>query len=616
MMTKTRIALIGGGPSALSILKKALRFFDKQLDDADSVTGRASPHLTFDIFERNTALGKGMPYSKDGASWEHITNISSDELAPFDETLLEWLRQQSSEYLAKYQIEKTKLHEKHVVPRLLFGEYLQAQFCELIGRCRAAGIHVNVHLQCNVLDIKPSTADENSLERGSSPERVGCLERNNSLEPTNTDSRTGTNILTDTGWVTGFDKVVICTGHIWPKTHEGKVKGYFDSPYPPTKLQQKYNHTIALKGSSLTAIDAMRTLSEANGEFYQTDNQLKYRLFDNVPDFKIIMHSLEGLLPNIRFHLDDPLASDEGMLSEQEIAQHRADNDGFLSLDFIFERNFKAALNKLDAVFYHKIANKNIESFCQWMLDSRKAYEPFTLFKIEYLQAEQSIKQQSTLQWKEALALLSFTINHPAKYFSAEDTLRLRNHLLPLIGLMIANIPQSSAAQLLALHDSGVLDIIAVDSSSRLEIEGDGDFQFHYKGEDNKPTVNTYKTFIDCTGQKSLPIDAFPFKSMFADAEPLVAKVRFKDKHQGKKHLADNPNKVCKGSDNEYYLETGGFAINDDFQPILANGSLNERYFVMAVPYISGFNPDYSGFDFCDQVAELIVTKLGESKEQ
>ena len=475
-MNKTRIALIGGGPSALSILKKALHFFSKQfadgecfdIENSDSNTsdGRASPHLSFDIFERNTALGKGMPYSKDGASWEHITNISSDELAPFDETLLEWLRQQSPEYLAKYHICKADLHEKHVVPRLLFGEYLQAQFFALIGKCRAAGILVNVHLQCNVLDIKPSTGDENSLERINSPELQ------------NGDSHAGINILTNSGWVTGFDKAVVCTGHVWPKTHEGKVKGYFDSPYPPTKLQQKYNHTVALKGSSLTAIDAIRTLSEANGEFYQTDNQLKYRLLDDVPNFKIIMHSLEGLLPNIRFHLDDPLVSDEGMLSEQEIAQHRADNDGFLSLDFIFEHNFKRALKQLDADFYQKIANKNIEAFCQWMLESRKAYAPFTLFKIEYLQAEQSIKQKHTLQWKEAIALLSFTINHPAKYFSAEDTLRLRNHLLPLIGLMIANIPQSSAAQLLALHDSGVLDIIAVDSSSHLEIEGDCDFHF------------------------------------------------------------------------------------------------------------------------------------------
>jgi len=608
MMNKTRIALIGGGPSALSILKKALSFFSKQLadgesfdvenSDANNSDGRVSPHLIFDIFERNTALGKGMPYSKDGASWEHITNISSDELAPFDETLLEWLRQQSPEYLAKYHICKANLHEKHVVPRLLFGEYLQAQFSALIGKCRTAGIMVNVHLQCNVLDIKPSTEDENS------PERI------NSLEPQDGDNHSGINILTNSGWVTGFDNVVVCTGHVWPKTHEGKVKGYFDSPYPPTKLQRKYNHTIAIKGSSLTAIDAIRTLSEANGEFYQTDNQLQYRLFDDVPNFKIVMHSLEGLLPNIRFHLDDPLVSDEGMLSEQEIVQHRADNDGFLSLDFIFEHNFKRTLKKLDADFYQKIANKNIEAFCQWMLESRKAYAPFTLFKIEYLQAEQSIKQESTLQWKEAIALLSFTINHPAKYFSAEDTLRLRNHLLPIIGLMIANIPQSSAAQLLALHDSGVLDIIAVDSSSHLEIEDDCDFHFSYTDSDNKPVVNTYKTFIDCTGQKSLPIDAFPFKSMFKDAEPLVAKVRFKDKHQGKQHLKENPKSVCIGSDDEYYLETGGFAINDDFQPMLANGSLNERYFVMAVPYISGFNPDYSGFDFCDQVAELIVNKL------
>mgnify|MGYP001160089020 CR=1 FL=1 len=619
-MNKTRIALIGGGPSALSILKKALRFFSEQFadgecfdvesSDTNSSDGRASPHLTFDIFERNTALGQGMPYSKDGASWEHITNISSDELAPFDETLLEWLRQQSPEYLAKYHICKANLHEKHVVPRLLFGEYLQAQFSALVGKCRAAGIMVNAHLQCNVLDIKPSFEDGNSLERENSRERKNSPEHISNPEPQGGDSHTGINILTDSGWVTGFDNVVVCTGHIWPKIHEGKVKGYFDSPYPPTKLQRKYNHTIALKGSSLTAIDAIRTLSEANGEFYQTDKQLKYRLLNDVPNFKIIMHSLEGLLPNIRFHLDDPLISDEGMLNEQEIAQHRADNDGFLSLDFIFEHNFKRALKKLDADFYLKIADKNIEAFCQWMLESRKAYAPFTLFKIEYLQAEQSIKQESTLQWKEAIALLSFTINHPAKYFSAEDTLRLRNHLLPLIGLMIANIPQSSAAQLLALHDSGVLDIIAVDSSSHLEIKSDCDFHFFYKDENNKPVVNTYKTFIDCTGQKSLPVDAFPFKSMFEDAEPLVAKVRFKDKHQGKKHLTDNPKSVCIGSDDEYYLETGGFAINDDFQPILANGSVDKRYFIMAVPYISGFNPDYSGFDFCDQVAELIVNKL------
>ena len=77
-MNRIRIALIGGGPSALTIVRKLLC---------------AQPqNFALDIFERNASLGKGMPYSEQGASLEHITNVSSDELCPFRETLEAWLR--------------------------------------------------------------------------------------------------------------------------------------------------------------------------------------------------------------------------------------------------------------------------------------------------------------------------------------------------------------------------------------------------------------------------------------------------------------------------------------------------------------------------------------------
>jgi hypothetical protein len=33
----------------------------------------------------------------------------------------------------------------------------------------------------------------------------------------------------------------------------------------------------------------------------------------------------------------------------------------------------------------------------------------------------------------------------------------------------------------------------------------------------------------------------------------------------------------------------------------------------MAVPFITGFNPDYSGLDFCNHAASLIVEKLTQS---
>jgi hypothetical protein len=568
-MDRIRIALIGGGPSALAVVKKLLCCEPSR--------------FSVDIFERNGSLGKGMPYSTQGASAEHITNISSDELAPFDETLAQWLRKQSHAYLASHGIDKANLHVKHVIPRLLFGDYLTAQFEALIHKAASNGLNINVHVNSEVLDIKPSNNNQT------------------------------TDVHAVSGWVTGFDKVIICTGHTWPRNDEAKVAGYFDSPYPPQKLQHKYNHPVALKGSSLTAIDAIRTLSRANGRFYHDQERLKYKRADDVPNFKMMMHSLGGLLPNIRFHLDDPLVSDEGMLTEQQIAEHRANNDGFLSLDFIFEHNFKKVLEKRDNTFYQKIADKNLEQFTDWMLESRKAFDPFTLFKIECIQAEQSIKHEQTLQWKEVLALLSFTINHPAKYLCAEDTLRLHKKLLPLIGLMIANIPQPSAEQLLALYESGVLDVIPVDENSSLQIKGDHCFVYHYENSAKKSIATQYQTFIDCTGQKHLPMKAFPFKSMFGidDTEKILpACVRFKDKAQGEKHQITDPEKVKVGADGEYYLTLHGFAINDEYQPILANGHPNERYFIMAVPFISGFNPDYSGFDFCEQVSTIIVDKL------
>lgn len=570
-MDRIRIALIGGGPSALAVVKKLLCCEPSR--------------FSVDIFERNGSLGKGMPYSTQGASVEHITNISSDELAPFDETLAQWLRKQNHAYLASHGIDKANLHVKHVIPRLLFGDYLTAQFEALIYKAASNGLNINVHVNSEVLDIKHNNNNQT------------------------------TDVHAVSGWVTGFDKVIICTGHTWPQNDEGKVAGYFDSPYPPQKLQHKYNHPVALKGSSLTAIDAIRTLSKANGRFYHDHEKLKYKRADDVPNFKMMMHSLDGLLPNIRFHLDDPLVSDEGMLTEQQIAEHRANNDGFLSLDFIFEHNFKQILQKRDSAFYQKIADKNLEQFTRWMLESRKAFDPFTLFKIEYIQAEQSIEHEQTLQWKEVLALLSFTINHPAKYLCAEDTLRLQQKLLPLIGLMIANIPQPSAEQLLALYESSVLDVIPVNANSSVQIEGDHCFVYHYENSAKESIATQYQTFIDCTGQKHLPMKAFPFKSMFDtdDTEKVLpACVRFKDKTQGEKHQTTDPENVNMGADGEYYLTLEGFAINDEYQPILATGQPSERYFMMAVPFIGGFNPDYSGFDFCEQVSEIIVNKLTE----
>ncbi|WP_192501012.1 hypothetical protein [Flavobacterium sp. PL002] len=57
------------------------------------------------------------------------------------------------------------------------------------------------------------------------------------------------------------------------------------------------------------------------------------------------------------------------------------------------------------------------------------------------MEAEKSIKRQQSIYWKEMLATLSFAMNHPAKYFSAEDMQRLQTVLMPLIYIVIAFVP-------------------------------------------------------------------------------------------------------------------------------------------------------------------------------
>jgi uncharacterized NAD(P)/FAD-binding protein YdhS len=405
--------------------------------------------------------------------------------------------------------------------------------------------------------------------------------------------------------------VVICTGHYWPKKHEGKVHGYYDSPYPPSKLALKLNHAVALRGSSLTAIDAIRTLARHNGTFEKDENDfLKYTLNERSENFKIIMHSRSGFLPAIRFHLEDSHLRNDSLLTTEEIANHIKENNGFLSLDYIFEKDFKDIFKKKDPEFYQQIKNMNIETFVEKMMALRERVEPFHLFKAEYKEAEKSIKRHESVYWKEMLAILSFAMNYPAKYLSAEDMMRLQKELLPLISLVIAFVPQSSCKELMALHDAGLLEIVAVGLDNEIEMKEEGGIVYHYKDDGHEKRSVKYSTFIDCVGQAHLSYNDFPFKSLLSQKAISPAKLKFKSKDAGAEALKNESAKVSKDHKGDFYMDVPGITINDNFQVIDPYGAYNNRIYIMAIPYIGGYNPDYSGLDFCEEASCRITNSL------
>lgn len=566
MPKNIQIAILGGGPSGLFMYKNLIESGQTKMD--------------ISIFEAKNQLGVGMPYSYDGANTEHITNVSDHEIPELVSSIEEWVQTISEETLKTFDIDANSFNEHKVIPRLLFGKYLSDQFELLKEKADQIGIQTSVHFSSLASDI----IDEPN--KGKVIVEIGGNETHT------------------------FDKVIICTGHKWPMKHEGNVRGYFDSPYPPAKLALKLNHPVAIKGSSLTAIDAIRTLARHNGTF--TKNKKDHLVFQSAQDckdFKIVMHSRNGLLPAIRFHQEDPFLANKTLLSSEEVEINRAKNEGFLELNYLFEKNFKEQFIEKDPNFYKLIKSLSLEEFVEAIMDMREHQDPFELFKAEYIQAEHSIKKRESIYWKEALSALSFSMNYPAKYLSAEDMLRLQKVLMPLISIVIAFVPQGSCKELLALHDAGKLEIVAVGEDSKVIPEENGGVTYEFTM-DNVVSSIYYKTFVDCVGQPHLSYDAFPFKSLCKEDRICPASLKFRSKKEGKKALANGNKQVVAAADGNYYLKVAGITINDQFQIIDDKGDANNNIYIMAVPFIGGYNPDYSGLDFCSETAEIITNSI------
>lgn len=554
------VAIVGGGPSGLFMLKSLLE------------NGKCERQIS--IFERKKTLGSGMPYSTEGANREHITNVSANEIPELVTTVNDWLQTVPDLVLTSYGIDKNHFNEFKVLPRLLFGEYLEAQFELLLMAAERVGITVNTFMEAEVSDIRDFPQEN----------YVGIY-----LQPDQ--------FLT-------FDSVVVCTGHAWPKKQEGRVEGYFDSPYPPSKLEFIADHAVAIRGSSLTAIDAIRTLARHNGSFAENEQGiLSFKKAESSPHFKIVMHSRSGMLPAIRFHLDDPHLKNNSLLGEAEIKKHIQGNGGFLSLDFIFENNFKKILLEYDPVTYAEIAEMSLEEFTKKMMEFRENETPFELFEKEFCTAQKSIEREESIYWKELLAVLSFALNYPAKYLAAEDMIRLKKFLMPLISTVIAFVPQVSAAELLALHRSGVLDIVSVGDDSEVGVSDDGQIFYQYTDIDGTHH-NFYKTYIDCVGQPHLSYEDFPFKGLLRETLSR-ASLQFKDQKEAIVVKQSGNDDVFKQG-GDYHLRVPGIAINDSFQAVGKDDRPNDRVYIMAVPYISGYNPDYSGLDFCEEASGRI----------
>ena len=111
------------------------------------------------------------------------------------------------------------------------------------------------------------------------------------------------------------------------------------------------------------------------------------------------------------------------------------------------------------------------------------------------------------------LAVLSDAMNHPAKYFSAENMQRLQKVLIPLFSIIIAFVSQKPCVELLALYQAGVLSLVSVGDASSVKPKEER-IIYQYKDENGLLHSQRCKTYVDCVSQPQLFYEDFPFKDM------------------------------------------------------------------------------------------------------
>lgn len=252
-----RIAIIGGGPAAVSLcwqLFNEIKF--------------SALHKTLEIivFEKNKDIGLGLPYAQKEASY--ILNLPKDNMEPIPDKngeFSDWLKSNYPIYADKSEFP----------PRFIFGKYLKYLAKKLQKEARKSNIKVSYRTSTTVLNI--SKFGLNSL------------------------------LIQSTEGELKADYVVLCTGHMPSDTYQKYIgkPGYWHSPWNSDAfLKIEHNDSVGIIGTRLTAIDiAMKLLDQThNGPITMISHSglLPTVLAKKIPPYKLQYFKLESFSDSIK----------------------------------------------------------------------------------------------------------------------------------------------------------------------------------------------------------------------------------------------------------------------------------------------------------------------------
>jgi hypothetical protein len=569
------LGIIGSGPSAIYLLKHLL-------DQADLLKGRLQE---ISIFEKSQITGMGMPYNPLTTDRFNLANIASEEMPELPLSLVDWLRSLESADLQSLGLEDDDIDAGKIYPRLVLGQYLHAQYRQLVSRTRERGITVKEFTGCEILDLIDDPATE---------QVTAVTARQESFL---------------------FHKVIIATGHQWVGEDRPEA-GYYASPWPIRKLLpaegELHDFPIGTLGASLSAFDVINSLAHRHGRFSKGEGGLAYHALPDTGKFRIVMHAMHGWLPHLQFAQVEPLRDIYRHVDRKSLLG-LVDPEGFLRIETYFDRVCRPALSEAFqqdgmAEMVRKLANPQFKlaDFVETMTDKHDYADAFEGMRREMVEARKSVETHRPIHWKEVIDDLMYTLNFHAELIPAEDHLVLRSLVMPFLLNVIAAMPLESGNILLALHDAGKVELVAGKTAIAEEGDEEGLTTILVESEEGGETRTNYRMFIDCGGQKPLELPDYPFASLVTGGVARMALARFADPAEAE--LASDEVKEHLGRENgELVHELGGVAVDGTYRLLASDGKGNPRIHDIAFPHTSGLRPYSYGLQCCSDTAEIVI---------
>ena len=415
------------------------------------------------VMEKQRFFGPGFPYSDEFVMPCHMTNTCAEEMGiePDDpRDFKDWVESESERLASGYTVfpraNELKADCCTYYPRAVMGEYLRARFLASVETARELGCEVSLYPHCEVLEAAEKkeklTLRIKELEGG----KTFFLEA---------------------------DRVLLATGHWF---NQSKDTRFFSSPWPARALLESIPQgaSVAVLGSSLSAVDAVLTLT-SEGEFFRAPSgELEYRCPSQTR--KIALCSRKGILPKVRGKIGVYKNRFLTQGNVQRLLKNRGEEP-------VLEGLFRLLRLDLEAVYGHPIP---------WAEVTSPSPPPIETLQRDLKKAEQGDGPQGELLWQTVLHQSFFMAREVYLHLPAYEKMRFEKKYSTLFFSYAAPMPPLVAEKLLALMKSAIVKVIKLGEDYRiLGAAARKGYEIHYKGPHGERARACYDYLVDGRGQ-------------------------------------------------------------------------------------------------------------------